>query len=270
MLLYVYFMAQKIFILFLTAGILGGLVFYMYTISIGFEDSVLTQLRNTPGSIPRDFFLPPPAPAPVPTPLPLPIPAPTPQPTPVPPPVEPPQPAPVPAPEPVPTPAPTPLLVPIPIPPAPTPQPLPPPPINQANIALDPTFFSLKVGDEFGVDIFVNTAGNDVVAVLANILFDKRYLRADRIEVSGSVFPIEAERIIYTDSLRVVRGIRSPGYNGAHGFVARVIFKTQAKGSGDIAVAFTGPGQGPSRIVIDDGQGTDILATTVRATYTIL
>ena len=223
-------MAQKVFIIFLTVGILGSLVYYMYTISLRFEDSVITQLNN-PGVLPS-------APAP-----------PTASPTPAPPPIAPPV---------------SPGL-----PPPPTTLP-PPAPAGKATLSLSPASISAKVGDEFRVDILVDTAGQDIVAVLANLFFDKSLVEAERIDVSGSVFPLEAERAVYPGSVRVVRGARAPGYNGSGGLIASVYFRALAKGSGAITITLTTPGDGPSRVIIDDGQGTDVLRGVLGVRYSIL
>jgi hypothetical protein len=229
-------MAQKVFIIFLTVGILGSLVYYMYTISLRFEDSVITQL-NKPGVLP-----------PPPTPLPV---NPTPTPTP---------------PSPIAPPASSGTL---PLPPAPI-VPPPPAPAGQAMLSLSPASISAKVGDEFRVDIVVDTAGQNIVAVLANLAFDKSLIEAERIDVSGSVFSLEAERAVYPGSVRVVRGARAPGYNGAGGLIASVYFRALAKGSGAITITLTKPGDGPSRVILDDGQGTDVLKGVLGVRYSIL
>ena len=227
-------MAQKVFIILLTVGILGSLVFYMYTISIRFEDSVITQIDDF-GSVP-----PPPPPPPPPPAVNL-VPAPTPEPTP---------PSSVPG-----TPLPTP--------------PPPAPPTGQATLSLLPPSENIKVGEEFRVDIVVDTAGQNVVAVLANLSFNKGLVKAERIDVAGSAFSVEAERAVYSDSVRVVRGARSPGYNGSGGLVASIYFRALAKGSGNITITLTKPGEGPSRVIVDDGQGTDVLKGILGLRYTI-
>lgn len=233
-------MAQKVFILLLTIGILGGLVFYMYTISLEFEDSVFTQLNRAGPTSPS-----------VVSPLPSPI-------------------VPI-SPLPTPTSVPTPQPLPTPTPPLPPPRPSLPPPVAEgfATLSFLPSSANLKVGEELRLDIFVNTANQNAVAVLASISFDKDLLVGDHIDVAGSVYPIEAERGLYAGSARVVRGARSPGFNGSHGFLASVYFRAQAKGSGSVTLELAQPGGGPSRIILDDGEGTDILRSTVSARYTI-
>lgn len=247
---YLNHMTQKVFILLLTILVLGGLVFYMYTISLEFEDSVFTQLKNTgpisPSAI-TPVSLPPPAALAPPPPVATSI-----QSTPI-----------------LPL-APMPLSSPTPLPTFPVSPPISPVPAKPASLSLLPSSVSGKVGDEFKVDVFVDTAGQNAVAVLASISFDKNTLVAERVDVLGSVFPIEAERGLYSGSVRIVRGARSPGYSGPRGLLGSIYFRAQAKGSGVITLEFAGPERGPSRIILDGEEGKDILKNAIGARYTVL
>lgn len=226
--------AKRIIILLLTIAIFGGFLFYLYNLS---------------GATPDFSFAPPVAP---------PLPAP------------PPPPVPPPSPLPSATTSPPQISLPIPTPEYP---PLvfegPPPVARGAALSFSPLNYSGEAGKAFSVDVFVDTAGQNVVALSAVIKYDDTLLGVTDIETENSVFPIEAERLNYSGTLQLSRGKVAPGFTGEQGLFARIHFTPKLKGSGELKFEWEGVGGGPSRVIVNDGKGTDILTNVLSARLNI-
>jgi hypothetical protein len=113
-----------------------------------------------------------------------------------------------------------------------------------------------------------------VVAVAAYVKYDPAYFRANSIDTTGSVFGIEAEKIIDSTHglIKITRGEPTPGRNAPDGRIASVnltaLSHVNPRTNNVTFVIMTGSTSG-SAVILDDGLGTDILGTVVNAKFAI-
>ncbi len=149
-------------------------------------------------------------------------------------------------------------------------QPSQPPPVasKTALFFLTPNIQSLNVGDTLSVDIKLNT-NSPIVALSAYLNFDTTKLGSVSIDSSNSAFGIEAEGEVSNNLIKISRGEPTPGVTGSNILVAKVNFIANDCGITNVNFAFTSLGVGPSRVILDDGLGTDILTSVTNGVYTI-
>ncbi|MFA6096280.1 MAG: cohesin domain-containing protein [Candidatus Paceibacterota bacterium] len=124
-----------------------------------------------------------------------------------------------------------------------------------------------SVGDEFTVDVLVNTAGSDVVATAAYLSFNKSAMQAVSIDTSDSAFIMDAEKEVNNEQgkIKITIGKPTPGVRDNAAKVATIHFKALEKTNPileNISFDFTKGSSLYSTIIIDDKKGTNILSTT--------
>ena len=134
----------------------------------------------------------------------------------------------------------------------------------QASLYLSPNVANYKVGDEFNIDVMVDTKGNNVVVVAAYLSYSKEQMEAASIDLTNSPFPFVAEKqIIAQDGkIKITIGKPTPGINTSAGKIATVRFKAIAKSSPtieNISFDFTQGSSLFSGVFIDDKKGTNAL-----------
>ena len=142
-----------------------------------------------------------------------------------------------------------------------------PPQPPQAALYLSPEQGNYKVGDEFSVDVLVNTAGSDVVVAAAHLSYNKNYMKALSIDTSRSLFQMTAENDINIKDgkIKITLGKPTPGVKASSGLVATIHFKALEKVSpyfDNIYFDFTKGSSLYSTVILDDQKGTNILNMT--------
>ena len=145
---------------------------------------------------------------------------------------------------------------------------------SQATLALSPVSGSYEVGDSFSVDIRVDTNGQDVVVVAAYLDYNNNHFRADSIDTGDSVFTTEAEKSIESSSgqIKITVGKPTPGVNSSSAKVATVNFTAISEvtaGSDNISFDFSSGATNESNVILDDGQGTDILSGVYNSSFSV-
>ncbi|MDI6882914.1 MAG: hypothetical protein QMC93_00345 [Patescibacteria group bacterium] len=139
------------------------------------------------------------------------------------------------------------------------------------SLFLKPSSGTYNVEDKFKIEVRLNTSDQGVlqpvVGVSAYLNYDKAKLKALSINSANSVFPIKAEEEIADGLIKISRGRATPGVNGNELLVAEIEF--EAIGAGEARVNFSLDEPYVSRIIKDDGQGTDILKKTIGGVYQI-
>ncbi len=146
---------------------------------------------------------------------------------------------------------------------------------SQATFSISPESASFGLNDSFTASIYINTNGQSVVAAAAHINFDKNSFQALSIDNTGSIFTIEAEKVIDNANgiIKITRAIPSPGVNVSNGFVAKISFKAISgisPSSDNITFSFAAGSTLESNIIKNDGLGTDILTGVYNAKYSVL
>lgn len=136
-----------------------------------------------------------------------------------------------------------------------------------AYLYLSPEKGNYKVGDEFTVDVLINTAGSDVNAASAYLSYDKTKMEALSIDVTGSVFDMTAQTKIIPEfgKIKIVLGTPTPGIRTQKGNKVRMatihfraLNKVNSSGE-NISFDFIKGVPDYSAVFLDDKLGTDIL-----------
>lgn len=136
---------------------------------------------------------------------------------------------------------------------------------DAATLSVTPATGTYTVGNTFSVSLLLNTEGQTVNAVEASISFPPDKLQL----VSGAAGTSVIE--IYTIPPRInnqggrldIAGGIPGGLNVRSGQVTTMTFRVKAVGSANIRVLDN------SKVLLNDGQGTNVLGNTGSATYTL-
>lgn len=144
---------------------------------------------------------------------------------------------------------------------------------NQAILSISPQIGAYNVNDNLTASIYINTNGQNVVVAAAYLNYDKTHFEAVNIDTAGSVFTIEAEKVIDANNgiIKITLGKPTPGVNVSNGLVAKINFKALSAVSptaDNFTFQFTAGAANESNVIKDDGLGTDILSGVYNAIYT--
>lgn len=133
-----------------------------------------------------------------------------------------------------------------------------------ATLSLSPSSKSVTNGQTFSVEIRVDTAGESINTVTANLSYPTDKLRAQSVDTSGSFVTIWFENNIGTASgeIRLTGSLPTPGVTGSSLLFATVNFVALSTGTAQVEFA-------NSSAVYRNSDNSDILGTTVDGTYTI-
>ncbi len=145
------------------------------------------------------------------------------------------------------------------------------PPINpKASLYLSPEKGTFKVGDDFILNVLINTKGSDIVASAVYLSYNSTKMEALHIDTSESVFTMEAEKIIDNESgnIKLTLGKPTPGVNTPNGKVATIHFKTLESINprrDNVYFNFDPNSSLFSTVILDDKLGTNILSSVAGA-----
>jgi parallel beta-helix repeat protein len=142
---------------------------------------------------------------------------------------------------------------------------------TNAELSLSPATKTVNIGDNFNVDVQVNTGGQNVVAVAAYLNYDSTKLEVIGIDTSNSVFTMDAAKIVdpAAGEIKITLGKPTPGVNTASGNVLTINFKAlEGASPTNVTFVFTDFGAfGDSGIY--EGNGIDILGSVKNGAYFI-
>ena len=136
----------------------------------------------------------------------------------------------------------------------------------KASLFLSPKIGSFLVGSTFDVSIFFDTGGADINSVEANLKFPPDKLQVVRPSTGKSFISIWISPPTYSNkngSLSFIGGLPSPGINASSGLVSKVTFRVMRAGTAKIEFLPS------SKILANDGKGTNVLDVMVPAVYTL-
>ncbi len=138
-------------------------------------------------------------------------------------------------------------------------------------LKLNPSSALFAQGERFSLDVLLDTKNKEVVALAASISYNPDNFNLIDIDTSNSDFKSNlCPACILTDSsegkIKIIAGKPTPGVKGSNIFVARIRLEgkeTTSPSESNFVFDFSGAGQGESRVILDDDQGTDILSGVV-------
>jgi hypothetical protein len=135
-----------------------------------------------------------------------------------------------------------------------------------SNLYLNPASGSHILGNDFPVTIEVNTGADTINAVSVDLVFDKAKFIVSSIDVSSSVFSMWPEYPSYSNTNGTIHfsgGTPKTGFSGT-GVLLVINFKGVSDGFGDASFS------AGSKVLKNDGLGTNITGTTTGGIYEIL
>jgi hypothetical protein len=134
---------------------------------------------------------------------------------------------------------------------------------HAANFSVSPANGTYTVGSTFDVSVFVDTKGQTVNALQFNLFFPPDKLQLVSPSSGNSVISIYTTPPKYDNSsgkVEIIGGITN-GVKTSNGLITKLTFRV--KGIGTASFRFGGDLQ----ILLNDGQGTNVLGDTLGATY---
>lgn len=135
-----------------------------------------------------------------------------------------------------------------------------------ASLYLSPNRGTFYIGSTFDVSIFVNTAGNSINAVKADLQFDPRKLQLVNPTGGKSFISVWVAFPSYSNTdgtLTFQGGMPTPGIKTSAGLVSTVTFRAIAQGETKIQFINS------SQVLLDDGNGTNVLDSLNAGSYLI-
>lgn len=152
----------------------------------------------------------------------------------------------------------------------------------KASFYFTPETGQADENESFNVDLMVNTDGRNVVAISSYIQYDPTKIMVQNIDTTGSIFGYEVENVIDGENglIKITRGQpgdgvsndNDDGYTGEKGKIATLSLKALGEDTNTLLKFLMRPGDAPniSRLILDDGKGSDILSVANHASFKII
>lgn len=129
------------------------------------------------------------------------------------------------------------------------------PSVFAAEIFFEPDNQQIKTGNEFKVNLFINTQEEKINAIEGSIIFPDSLLKLKEIRDGNSVINFWNERPEISDNNILFSGIIPGGYLGREGLILSAIFEPLEDGTDFIKIT-------NAKILLNDGKGTEVNAST--------
>ena len=135
-----------------------------------------------------------------------------------------------------------------------------------ASLYVGPVSGSYSVGSTFTVSVYLDTGGQSVNAIQANLTFPPDKLQVVSPSSGQSLIQIWVSQPSYSNingTLSFQGGIPSPGVNTSAGLISTITFRVMDTGTA--ALSF-----GDSKVFLNDGAGTNVLGQTTDGIYSLV
>jgi len=135
-----------------------------------------------------------------------------------------------------------------------------------ASLYLSPASGSFLAGSTFSISVFVNTEGNEINAVGAELKFPPEILQVTSPTAGTSFITVWLTPPNYSNEKGIVnfRGEVPGGITTSAGLISSITFRAIASGMAKVEF------REGSQVLLADGKGMDILTTTISGEYHIL
>ena len=135
-----------------------------------------------------------------------------------------------------------------------------------AGLSISPASGTVSVGNTITVHVVVDSGGQSINAVSGAVAFSTNTLTLTGISKGGSIITLWAQEPNFSNATGTAgfQGVILNGYTGGYGTLLTLTFRAKAEGTA--TVTFT---SGGSSVLLNDGQGTDVLSGTSNASFTI-
>ncbi|RJP43095.1 hypothetical protein C4587_02995 [Candidatus Parcubacteria bacterium] len=135
-----------------------------------------------------------------------------------------------------------------------------------ASVFLSPSSGTFTVDSTFTVSIHLNTGGNFVNAVEVNIAFPPDKLQVVSPTTGKSLIQVWTAQPSFSNTegtLKFQGAIPAPGISTQSGLISTVTFRVKNTGTAAVRILDS------SRILLNDGKGTDVLSQTANGLYSL-
>lgn len=136
-----------------------------------------------------------------------------------------------------------------------------------ASLYITPSSGTYFIGSTFNVSVYINTGGKDINAVQVELQFPPDKLQVASPTTGKSFISVWVSQPTYSNTrgtASFVGGLPSPGINTSSGLVSTITFRVKAPGTATISFKDT------SQILLDDGNGTNVLSSISGAKYELV
>lgn len=133
-----------------------------------------------------------------------------------------------------------------------------------ASLYVAPPSGTFTLGGTFTVSIYVNTGGQAINAIEANLIFPPDKLQVVSPTTGKSLIQVWVAQPSYSNidgTLKFQGTIPTPGINTDAGLVSTVTFRVKSIGTGALKILDS------SKVLLNDGRGTDVLGQTTDGIY---
>ena len=134
-----------------------------------------------------------------------------------------------------------------------------------AVLYVEPTSGTVTVGETIEVSVYLDTKGHAINTIDAEIRFSPDKLQVVSPSIGRSIIGIWTAPPSFnntTGELRFQGGIPSPGINTSKGLISTITFRARSVGIANVSFF------GNSKVLLNDGFGTDILTDTRGGSFT--
>lgn len=135
-----------------------------------------------------------------------------------------------------------------------------------ASLLFSPASGSFTVGGTFNVSIIVNTGGKSINAAKVDIKFPANKLQVVNPSAGTSFISIWVNQPAFSNTAGTINfqgGLPTPGIKTDAGIISTITFRATSPGPAKLSFVDT------SQILLNDGQGTDILTSRGDANFTL-
>ncbi len=135
---------------------------------------------------------------------------------------------------------------------------------SSASLYVDPVGGSFMIGSTFTVSLFLNTGGQSINAIEANLSFPPDKLQVVSPSGGKSFLQIWTAQPTYSNekgTMQFQGVVRNPGITTNAGLISTVTFRAKSTGTAGIKFSDT------SRVLLNDGKGTNVLGHTAGGIY---
>lgn len=141
-----------------------------------------------------------------------------------------------------------------------------PPAALAATLSLSPADATVAAGETVTETVFVSSADQAMNAIAGTLSFPSDILQVVSISKSGSVLSLWVQDPTFSNADGIISFsgvVPNPGYTGGRGRAISIQFRGKKTGIGSVTFSSA------SQVLANDGNGTDILTSTVSATITV-
>lgn len=139
--------------------------------------------------------------------------------------------------------------------------------VGAATLYVGPSSGTFTVGSTFTVSLYLNTGGQAVNAIEANLSFPPDKLQVVSPTTGKSLVQVWVSQPTYSNSqgtLKFQGAIPTPGINTESGLISTVTFRVKQTGVATLKLLDS------SRVLLNDGKGTDVLGGTTSGIYNLI